>query len=145
MTRGFSLIETIIYIALLGFIMSGAVITAYQVTQSSSVVSGKNVSQEEGSFVLRKLEQAFVGSADVWENAGSLVIDPYPAGPGDYITISVSGDTVFIKRGAGNTVELTTDNVTADFEFSVHASPPKGVTATTTVDGVPFVMTKYVR
>ena len=145
MTRGFSLIETIVYVALLGFMMSGAVITAYQVAQSSFVVSEKNTSQEEGGFVLRKLEHAFIGAADVWDSGGSLVIDPYPVGPGDYVTLSVSGDTVFIKRGAGGAVELTTDNITAEFDFTVHAGPPKGVTATTTIDGVDFVITKYVR
>jgi type II secretory pathway pseudopilin PulG len=145
MSRGFSLIETIIYVALLGFMMSGAVITAYQVTRSSFVVSEKDTIQGEGNFVLRKLEHAFVGAANVWDSSGTLVIDPYPAGPGDYITLSVSGDTVFIKRGAGSAVELTTDNVSAEFDFTVHAGPPKGVTATTTIDGVDFVITKYVR
>lgn len=147
MSRGFSLIETIVYVALLGFMMSGAVITAYQVTQSSFVVNEKDTVQEEGNFVLRKLEHAFVGAADVWASGSSLVIDTYPIG-GSVMIVGLDGaGDLYLDRNASLTDDdkLTTDNVTADFEFTVHAGSPKGVTATTTIDGVDFVITKYVR
>lgn len=143
MNRGFSLIESIVYIALLGFIMAGAIGSVFLITQNSHVLSGKNTVQEEGTFVLRKIEHAFVGAADLSVSGSTLVIDPYGAGPN--ITFSLSGGTLFVNRGLGGE-EITTDNVSVDeFELTQHAGLPKGVTATTTIDGVEFVITKYVR
>ncbi len=140
--RGFSLIETIVYIALLGFIMSGAVITAYQVTQSSFVVSEKDTVQEEGNFVLRKLEHAFVGAQDLYVSGSLLSVDPYT---GSNIVFTLSGGALFVNRGSGAKA-LTTDNVTVNsLVFTGHAGPPKGVTVQFTLDGEVFTLTKYVR
>ena len=145
--RGFSLIETIVYIALLGLLMAGAILSTYQITQSSYLVGKRDATQEEGNFVLRKIEAAMVGAADVSASGSSLVIDPYPVG-GAMIRIGIDGDgDLYLDRDGAlaDGDKLTTDNVAAAFDFSIHTGPPKGITATTTINGAEFVITHYVR
>lgn len=140
--RGFSLIEAIIYIALLGFLMAGSIASAYQITQNSHLLSGKNTVQEEGSFVLRKVDHAFAGARDITVSGTTLTIYPYI---GSNIVFTLSGTSIFVNRGAGSKA-LTTDNVSVDsFVLSDHAGPPKGVSMTLTINGVEFESTNYVR
>lgn len=138
MTRGFSLIETIVYIALLAIVMAGAILTSYEILQSSYLVAGRNATQEEGHFVLRKIEHALSGAADLSASGSSLTIDPYA---GSNITLELSGGAVVL-----DSTPLTTNNVTVNsLVFTEHAGPPKGVTITLTLDGEVFTLTKYVR
>lgn len=149
MSRGFSLIETIIYIALLALLMSGAIVTVYQITQSSYLVGEKNVVQEEGHFVLRKIEEAFSGAQDVSTSGsgcgGVLSVTQYD---GDVLTFSRDNSTDMImldRNGAGGN-ELTTENVQANcLSFINLGGPPKGVETTLTIGEVDFALTKYVR
>lgn len=146
MTRGFSLIETIIYVALLGLLLSGGIVTAYQITQSSYVVAGKNATQEEGHFVLRKLEHAFVGASDVSVSGSTLTITRYGTSA---IDVGIDGDgDLYLDRNSFVTDDdkLTTDNVTVgSLVFTPHTGPPKGVTMQLTLDGDVFTLTQYVR
>ncbi len=143
--RGFSLIETIIYIALLALLMSGAILVVYQITQSSYLVASKNTTQEEGQFVLRKLEQALVGASDVSVSGSTLTITRYSAST---ITVGIDGGgDVYLDRNGSLTVadKLTTDNVSVDaLAFAPHTGP-SGVTVNLTLDGEVFTLTQYVR
>ena len=63
---GFTLIETIIYIALVAFLIGGGVIAAYAVIQGSGRASDAEALQEEGQFVV----------SGVWLLRGSRFSDP---------------------------------------------------------------------
>src|SRR3989338_6879023 len=57
-TRGFTLLETVIYIALLTLIMGGTLAATYELLSGQSRASGHNTTQEEGGFVLGKFAWA---------------------------------------------------------------------------------------
>lgn len=146
MSKGFTLVEVIIYIALFSLLMGTAFVTAYGLIDGISDLHTKNMVQEEGSFVMRKLNWALTG-ADTFSISGSeLTIHKY------------DGTTVMIKLGSGGDAEkilmdstgsflpITTENVkVTNLQFQQVGSNPIGISATTTVNSVDFVITKYKR
>ena len=56
--KGFTLIETIIYIALFSLIMSGTMLTTYQLISEAGHISSQNIVVQEGDFVVRKIHWA---------------------------------------------------------------------------------------
>jgi prepilin-type N-terminal cleavage/methylation domain-containing protein len=147
MTRGFSLIEMIVYIALLALIMAGSIASVYQITQNSMSLSNKNTTQEEGNFVLRKFSEALTGAyspLDVTGGACDEMLDIVRY-DGTDIDIQRSGKSIVLDRGPGFEA-LTTDNVEVTcLDFEQHTGALKGVTMTATIDGETFTLTRYVR
>lgn len=162
--KGFTLIETLVYIALLGLLMTGALLGSYNLVQSSSRTTTSTAAQDEGSFALRKLEWAVAG----------MTVQPSLGGSGCNGAISVTKTgapaAIRFKRDAMTNsiqmcedsgcayVPITTDNVSVSC-FAVSSLPsvgggPSGVTATITLTpkvGVPnpksydFTLTRYIR
>jgi prepilin-type N-terminal cleavage/methylation domain-containing protein len=60
--KGFTLIETIIYLALFAIFLGGAVATAYNMFEASGRNQTKNIVQEEGNFLIAKIEWALAGT-----------------------------------------------------------------------------------
>lgn len=151
---GFTLIETIIYIALFGLIMSGSLLAAYGLIGSASQGSDTTTVVDEGSFVTRKIAWALSGMSAV----------PAIGGSGCNQTLSVtkfghvdnpiefrrnsSGNIEMRQGGAGSYTPLTTLNVEATclkFSLFSYSGVPTGVSASTTIDGVEFAVTRYSR
>src|SRR3989344_1460523 len=124
---GFTLIETLIYIALFSMIIGGAFMAAYQLIDGASKLNTKSATEQEINFVLRKIDWALTG------------VDPTqpiipPSGYSDTLTLTkYDGNTVDIKLNA-NKIEiketagpnlflpLTTDNVkvtTLQFKYII--------------------------
>lgn len=151
--KGFTLIETIIYIALLGLIMTGALLTAYALIDSGSYGSGKNTMVDEGSFVIRKIAWALTGMSAtpvVGGSGCSQTLSVTKAGHGDNpieFRRSAANDTIEMRQGgAGAYAPLTTGNVSATcLRFKLFSEAPAGLSATTTVNGFDFGTTKYIR
>ena len=61
---GFTLIEVILYLAIFGILFSGAVVAAYSITESSGKNHTRAMMQEEGQFLLEKINWA-VSNAQV--------------------------------------------------------------------------------
>jgi prepilin-type N-terminal cleavage/methylation domain-containing protein len=147
MTRGFSLIEMIVYIALLALIMAGSIASVYQITQNSTSLGNKNTTQEEGNFVLRKVTEALTGAHAPLYVTGTgcdemLNIVRYD---GTDFGVRLTGTSIELDRGPGFE-PLTTDNVEVTcLDFEKHTGPPEGVTMTATIDGETFTLTRYVR
>jgi Tfp pilus assembly protein PilE len=153
--RGFTLLETIIYIALIGFLISGSLIVTYELIKSSSLSSGKATVQEEGSFVNRKLSWALYGATTA----------PTLGGSGCNQTISIT------KTGGNNPIEFRRDATNSAVEMREGGSGaytpitsanvlvsclvfgtlpavgtgPTGVAATTTINSLTFNVSKYLR
>jgi prepilin-type N-terminal cleavage/methylation domain-containing protein len=157
--RGFTLIEIIIYIALLGALMTGALTSAVTLIQSSASSNGKATVQEEGSFVQRKLQWALSGltaTPTVGNNNGGnacwQTLSVTKTGVVNPLRFrhSVSTSSVEVSEDNGTTYyPLTTENVSVScVKFAVtpaNGSVPAGVTATVTIGGLDFVVTKYLR
>jgi type II secretory pathway pseudopilin PulG len=148
LTSGFTLIETVIYIALLGIIMAGAVTGAYEVMQGSTNISAKTTVQDEGGFVLRKLEWALTGLSGTPTVAGSgcaqtLHTTTYA---GTNYDVRLTGSAVEMRENSGSYAPITTSNVSVScLKFQSLAGTVPGVAATVTISGKDFTTTKYLR
>ena len=67
MSRGFTLIEIVIYMGLFGLLMGGAVVAANDVFESSGRGGVRAVLGEEGDFILSKINWALRDAARVIE------------------------------------------------------------------------------
>ena len=141
---GFTLIETIIYIALLGLIMTGALLSAYNLIVSTQSGTAKTVVEEEGSFVERKIDWALAGAASVTApHTYELAITKYD---GTTVDIKLASTTIMMQENAGAFAPITTSNVkVTNLQFQIVGSNPAGVMATTTMNGLSFVSTRYIR
>jgi type II secretory pathway pseudopilin PulG len=62
---GFTLIETLVYLALFAIFVGGAVVAGYGMLEAGSRDQAKVILQEEGSFLLAKLERALNGAQNI--------------------------------------------------------------------------------
>ena len=144
---GLTLIETIIYIALFSMLMAGVLGAAYQIIQSSAHTTGRSAVQEEGAFVLRKIDWAFSGMASVsLPSASELVVTKYDGSTAD---IKLLGTHALMRENSGMFVPITTDAVrVSSLTFTVipaAGAGPAGVSATLVLNGTEFSTTRYVR
>lgn len=152
--RGFTLIETIIYIALLAFIMGGALSATYSIIENVGRLDANVAIQEEGNFVLRKINWALSSVQTInvpnGSNYGSaLSIGRYG---GMTVDICFKNQIIWIREnGSGGTcgdssyASTTTSNVKVSALQFYHATNPVGIEASTTINNVVFSITKYVR
>jgi len=152
--RGFTLIETIIYIALFSVLIGGGLVTVYELIDGSGKLSAKNTVQEEGNFVLRKLNWALTGVSGITSPSSgtplsnTLSVNKYD---GNRINVELNGTKIEIEESDnGNTfTPITTDNIkvsSLEFEYlPSQGEAPVGVKATIVIDGYDFSITKYLR
>ena len=120
---GFTLIEVVIYLALFSMIMSGAIVSVYSIIESSGRNQTKAMVQEEGGFLLGKIDWTLTDvkinypsgiaeinspTLDSTENTLSLI--KYEAGMPVNIIINISNDKMTLER-SGNLYPLNNDNV----------------------------------
>ena len=123
-SAGFTLIETLIYIALFTVLMSSAFITAYQLIQGTDVLNAKSVNQEEVNFVLRKINWALTGVETIntptlsTPYSDTLTVTKYG---GNQIDIKLNAGKIELRDGVlGVFLPITTDNVkvtTLQFQY----------------------------
>jgi prepilin-type N-terminal cleavage/methylation domain-containing protein len=118
--RGFTLIETLLYIAIFGIVLVAGISASYNLIESTNRFNKKILVESEANFALRKLSLAL-------ENV-SVVTAPLPPGTVDdqlevlrslpsgteiqYFT--TSGGQLFLEVDAGGAVPLTTSRVIFD-------------------------------
>ncbi len=149
--RGFTLLETIIYIGLFGILMSGFVAAAYQLLQNGDRNQLAVSVQEEGTFINRKINWALSNATEVTVDGatGALSIvrpDLLNQSP---IMIAGSGTNLTMARGSAPAAALNAEEMTvSDVQFSVDAPQngrPAAVTARFQLRGTPFVFRRYLR
>lgn len=138
MKKGFTLIETIIYIALLAFLMGAGISAAFYIIDSSQKNKSEVNVQAEGNFILRKLEWALTGADDVSVSGTTLTVTK-AGGP---LVFSYDGSKYFQLGGLNLNSSLVT---VSGVVFFVDTTPPKKITADFTVNGKAFNLTKYLR
>lgn len=155
--NGFTLIETIIYIALLGFIMGGTLTVVYQLLESGGSLNHKTVVQNEANFVLRKFNWAFSGASDFSIPSSDFIkITRYDGVEVDFCLDGTvpSAKVIKIRRGRigsfacvdATFVPISTQNILVNsFVFAQIGSNPKGVTLSLDINGKNFTATKYLR
>ncbi|KKT41196.1 MAG: hypothetical protein UW30_C0011G0027 [Candidatus Giovannonibacteria bacterium GW2011_GWA2_44_13b] len=139
MKNGFTLIETIIYIALLSMLIGGGLITAFYIVDTSRANATDINIEAEGNFLLRKFEWVMNGSAITTLADTSL-------------TVSKNGTTyVLAKDGANMELDGVVLNsllvsVTLPASGKIFASEdPEGVIFAFKLNGKEFSAAKFTR
>src|SRR6185369_10783091 len=100
---GFTLIEMLVYLALLSLLMGGVLMTVYQLLSDAGGTRVKVSTDEEANFVLRKIAWA-VGDASAittpaaGASGGTLSVTKTGFGSNP-IVISLSGGLIRLSRG----------------------------------------------
>ncbi len=162
--RGFTLIETVLYIALLGILMTSALLGSYSLIESTSRTSTGTATQEEGSFVRRKLEWAMAGmtTSPSIVNSGcnstlSITKTGYP-NPIKFKLDSASKAIQMCEDNSCTYLPITTNNVSATClqvtQIPASGLGPSGVTVVVTLKqqettpnpkSFDFTVTRYLR
>ena len=96
--KGFTLIESIIYIALFSIIIGGGLVATYQIIQSVEASQNHVILQGEANFLFRKIQ---------WALTGATAVDS----PNTYTLNITKGSTlIFTKNGENLTLNGTTLN-----------------------------------
>ncbi len=148
--QGFTLIETLVYIALLVFLMGSAVFAVYNLISGAQHLGNNAAIQEEGNFVLRKIDWALVSATSFNTSvANQLTVTKLDGGTTRSIVFTLNGTEVDMSENWGTAVPITTSNVQVN--SLTFTSPPEpgaptsGVRADLTVNGALFSTTRYLR
>ncbi len=97
---GFTLIELLIYLALFGIILGGVCGAVYTMLEFSDSNQGKVILQEEGNFLLGKIDWALAGAADFTASSSpaELLVDKYNFTDNPLIFVA-DGTSLILKRG----------------------------------------------
>ncbi|OHA22325.1 MAG: hypothetical protein A3G52_01285 [Candidatus Taylorbacteria bacterium RIFCSPLOWO2_12_FULL_43_20] len=90
--RGFTLMETIIYIALFGLIMSGLFQTAYMIILNSRKMNDDLIRVNDTYFVLNKTEY-YMRTADV-------IVEPAEGAESSRLAIKIGTSDILVERDA---------------------------------------------
>ena len=148
--RGFTLVETVIYIALLALIMGGSLMAAYQITQSSGALAQHDATGIEADFILRKIEWGLGG-------AESIIIPNATTSQAPLLSVRRhDGTTVVIRQNSAlDTIEmseggaylpLTTHEIKGPQLVATYILGPgksSGVHILLTLNGKTFTLKKY--
>ena len=150
MHRGFTLVEVLIYIALFGLLMSGAVVSAYQLLQSGENQEISFAAQQEGTFINRKLAWALAPATAVSASGGNILTITRPdLGSQSPIVVDGSGDRITLKRGSGAALPLSTEGLAlSNVVFSTNPPAnglPEAVHVSYTLGGKDFTYAMYLR
>lgn len=159
--KGFTLLEMVIYIGLFSILITSAILTAWELIEGSSNLNDKSVTEEEGNFVLRKIDWALTGTT----TGVTFLMSPSPNVPYTNLLTLTKASNLFnpviirynsalslieMQEGSTNAfLPLTTSKVkvtSLQFHYiSPSGTSPVGVSASTTINGIVFQTTKYVR
>jgi prepilin-type N-terminal cleavage/methylation domain-containing protein len=148
--KGFTLLETIIYLALFSVLMSGALVAVYTLLQSGTQNLNATSIQAEGTFINRKLSWALSGATAVTApNTYTIIITRPDLGTESPLTITEHNEIFFIARGTGGANAFTNSFLTvANTNINLiqaYGGKPTFIEMRYTVNDVPFVFETYLK
>lgn len=152
---GTSLIEVLIYITILGLIITSSLMATYQILSGSESLSSKNIVEEEASFIIAKINWALNNvsaiNSPVLPNTSDPILSVNKNGFGlNPIVITSNGDNVTIKKGANPPVVLNSawikiTNLNFDYIQQTGASTTDSIKAYFHANGKYFEIVKFIR
>ena len=157
--QGFTLIETLVYLGLLAIMMAGLLGSTFAILQNTGRTQTKAMVQEEGSFLLAKLNWVMTGAGNVTQPASGSSDDTLSLTKGGTVyTVSLnSGDLTLQGSALSNTnvtVLAPTTSPTFVFTHTGSGSDPEFITTSFTLEtktptgqiySQDFTTTKYLR
>ena len=146
MKKGFTLIEVVIYIALMALLLGAGVTTAFYVVDSSQKTKWETNVQSEGNFILRKIDWALTGASDASFSGTTLTI----TNNGGPFVFTYDG-TQYLLLGASNLNSSAVKIASVTYSVDSTVTPKKfTVSFTGSLIGKPaetvsFTMIKYLR
>ena len=139
--QGFSLIETVIYVALLGFIMGGGLIAVYNILEGSGRTRESMYREQDAYFIGRKIDSILSET-----NYASVIISEVTH-PNSLSTQSASmslvDDVIVLSRNGGGGVPLNDNLIKAEDLFFQKSATSSVVTSSFTLDGQIYSATHY--
>jgi len=97
--RAFTLIETLMYLALLSVLMSGSLVSAYAIAESAERNRAAAWLEQEGLFLLRSVH---------WDIQGAVVLNLHPNVLDSVLVLrTIDGDTVTFESKEGLLIRTT--------------------------------------
>lgn len=128
--RGFTLIETLVYLALFALIIGGVVVSAYALFETSGYNQTAAMLQEEQNFLLARFAQVVEGAESIETPAvgasGSILAGT--AYDGTSVSIAGSGGALTLAGEQLNNTNVFVSDVTF-----THIESPEGVTLSLTL------------
>ena len=129
--RAFTLVEVLIYIALLTILLTSVIVTVYPIFSGAERTSSKITNELETAFVLRKFGWAFSSIASVSNPASNTLVTTGSAltlttQTGAVLSFTIDG-SVFKLTKNGTEFPLTNGRVVFS-NFQVTNTPPSGAT-----------------
>lgn len=110
---GVTLIEVLIYITILGFIMTGALMSVYQILSGSDSLAHKNITEDEAGFIIAKISWALndVSTINIPSapntSSGTLMVTK----DSQTIEFALSGNDITVKKGSSAAIVINSDRV----------------------------------
>jgi prepilin-type N-terminal cleavage/methylation domain-containing protein len=149
--QGFTLMETVMYLALFGILMSGAIVGVYNLLEGKDRNVVSSLVQEEGVFINRKINWALTGSTTVNVSGGGsiLTITRPDLGVQSPLIFKGTANAMTLARGTGAAVQLNSEkfpinNVVFTYQASVNGRPPS-ISIGFLVQNKSFTFRNYIR
>ena len=126
---GFTLIETIIYVVLVGFMLTALVFVTYQLLSSGDSINAKILVQGEADFAIRKVEWAFSSAESI--SVVDNVLSVYRYGAADPIVFSSDRQNFLMNDIPLNNARVKIENLV----FTGIGSAPDGVEMSFMING----------
>src|SRR3989344_4187045 len=97
--EGFTLIETVVYIALLVILIGGGMIGVFNILEGSGRTRQAMYREQEAYFIIRKID-AVLSEATTVDTSVAGVLQT------DDVRIDLGGEQIFLERGGGNAIPL---------------------------------------
>lgn len=122
--KGFTLIEVIVYTAILAIVLGFSLLALFELRDSASANRSRTAVSSEGNFVMQKISWALAGATVISDPAigatsSRLSVDKYGFA-GNPVVIEADDGAVFLSRGSADPLPLTTGNVSVDSLVFTH-------------------------
>ncbi len=128
--KGFTLIETIVYIALLSFMLGGVFSVAYDLIESSSRQSQSIAVDEELNFLFRKIDWVLSGVSHIDAPRDSRVSDTLTIQKSHFLenplTITLHDGLLLFSKNYKEAIPLNSESVKIDSASFSYIRPVSG-------------------
>lgn len=151
--KGFTLIETMIYSALISMIIGMILVSVYQLIIGNERIVQKNIIEEEANFLLKKIEWGLNGVSSINSPAPGASSSALSINKLNYfynpVIFDADSGNLRVKKGSGNPAILNSQNVSVNnvkFQrIAAIGNAPEAVKIIINVNQRPYQTTIYLK